>query len=134
PPVETAPDGAPGRQFAGQIPPLTAGAQHVEDGAEDVSHFGLAGPPAAGFGREVRVDQPPPGIGDVAGVVVRFLRCSAPLTFPLGNRRAAALDCHRIRLPPNFASTNRAATRHTACAAATSSPGPASAWTRLSAS
>src|SRR3982751_4703810 len=70
PPVEVAPDGALGGQVAGQVAPLAAGAEDVEDGVQDIPHLGLAGPPAAGLGREMRHDQVPLGIGDVAGVVV----------------------------------------------------------------
>src|SRR5512135_3504375 len=69
--VEIAPDGALGGQVAGQVAPLAAGAEDVEDGVEDVPHPGLARPPAAGLGREVRLDQVPLGIGDVAGIVMR---------------------------------------------------------------
>ena len=46
--VEVAPDGALGREVDGQVSPLAAGAEDVEDGVEDVPHVGLAGPPAAG--------------------------------------------------------------------------------------
>ena len=35
-----------GGKSLGQVPPLAAGAEDVEDGVEDVPHVGLAGPPA----------------------------------------------------------------------------------------
>ena len=68
--VEVAPDGALGREIDGQIAPLAAGAEDVEDGVEDVPHVCLAGPTAAGFGRHVGLDQGPLRVGDVAGVMV----------------------------------------------------------------
>src|SRR5262249_6459228 len=70
PPVEVAPDGAPGREVDGQVAPLAAGAGDVEDGVEDVPHVGLAGPAAAGFGGQMGLDQGPPGVAEVAGVMV----------------------------------------------------------------
>ena len=84
--VEVAPDGALGWQVSGQVPPLAPGAEDLEDGVDDVPHVGLAGPSAGANRRDVRLDQGPLGIGDVAGVVV----CShttttslGPLMFPL---------------------------------------------------
>ena len=74
--VEVAPDGALGREVDGQVAPLAAGAEDVEDGVEDVPHVRLAGPPAAGFGGDVGLDQGPLGVGDVAGVMV----CSHAIT------------------------------------------------------
>ena len=68
--VEVAPDGALGREIDGQIAPLAAGAEDVEDGVEDVPHVCLAGPTAAGFGRHVGLDQGPLRVGDVAKVMV----------------------------------------------------------------
>ena len=59
-----------GGKSHGQIAPLAAGAEDVEDGVEDVPHVGLAGPAAAGLGREVGLDQGPLGVGDVARVMV----------------------------------------------------------------
>ena len=96
--VEVAPDGALGREVVGQVPPLAAGAEDVEDGVEDVPHVGLAGPSAAGLGRDVRLDQGPLGVGDVAGVVVRshpIPTTHSPLMFPLWDR---LLDLHAIVL------------------------------------
>ncbi len=69
--VVVAPDGALGWQVAGEVSPLASGTEDVEDGVEDVAHVGFAGPPAAWLGREVRLDQDPLGIGDIAGIVVR---------------------------------------------------------------
>src|SRR5439155_14948169 len=86
PPVEVPPDGALGGQIAGQVTPLAAGAEDVEDGVEDVPHVGLARPPAAGLGREMRLDPFPLGIGDVARVMVRSHPIStmlSPRMFPL---------------------------------------------------
>ena len=60
-----------GGKSTGRYAPLAAGAEDVEDGVDDVPHVGLAGPPAGSDGREVRLDQGPLLVGDVAGVVVR---------------------------------------------------------------
>ena len=68
--VEVAPDGALGREVLGQVTPLAAGAQDVEDGIDDVAQVGLAGP-AAGVDGQVRLDQGPLRVGDVAGVGLR---------------------------------------------------------------
>ncbi len=87
--VVIAPDGALGGQVAGEVPPLASGPEDIEDGVEDVAHVGLAGPPAAWLGREVRLDQGPLGIGDVAGVVVRSHTNStmlSPRMFPFWDR------------------------------------------------
>src|ERR1700722_5748525 len=43
--VEVTPDGTLGREILGQVAPLAAGAQDVEDGIDDVAQVGLAGPP-----------------------------------------------------------------------------------------
>ena len=48
--VEVAPDGALGRKVLGQVTPLAAGAEDVEDGVDDVAQVGLAGPSAGGAG------------------------------------------------------------------------------------
>ena len=65
--VEVAPDGALGREVLGEVAPLAAGPQDVEDGIDDVAQVGLAGPPA-GVDGDVRLDQGPLRVGDVAGV------------------------------------------------------------------
>src|SRR5512135_3090741 len=86
--VEIPPDGALGREVHGEVSPLTAGAEDVKDGVEDVSHVGLAGS-SAGIDGDVRLDQGPLIVGDVAGVVVRSHPTStplAPLVFPLWDR------------------------------------------------
>ena len=44
--VEVTPDGAFGREVLGQVTPLTAGAENVEKGIDDLSQVGLAGPSA----------------------------------------------------------------------------------------
>ena len=78
-----------GGKSTGQVAPLASGAEDVEDGVEDVPHVGLAGPPAAGFGREVGLDQGPLGVGEVAGVMVRFsyhYYAVTPRLFPLWDR------------------------------------------------
>ena len=84
--VEVAPDGALGGEVAGEVTPLAAGAEDVEDGVDDVPHVGLAGPPAGVDGRDVRLDQGPLPVGEVTGVVVRFHPLSTsldPRVFPL---------------------------------------------------
>ena len=65
--VEVPPDRALGREVVGEIAPLAAGAEEVEDGIDDIPQVGRAGPTAAGFGRDVRLDQSPLGVGQVAG-------------------------------------------------------------------
>ena len=68
--VEVPPDGALGREVAGQVAPLAAGAEEIENGVEDVVQVGRAGPTAAGFGRDVGLDQGLLDVGEVAGVMV----------------------------------------------------------------
>ena len=68
--VEVAPDGAPGREVLGQVTPLAAGPQQVEDGIDDVPKVGRARPPA-GVDRQVGLDQGPLRVGDVARVGLR---------------------------------------------------------------
>jgi hypothetical protein len=68
--LEVVPDGALGREVPGQVAPLAAGPQDVEDGVDDVPYRGLAGP-AAGEDGDAGLDQGPLGVGDVAGVGVR---------------------------------------------------------------
>src|SRR5262249_16383401 len=70
PGVEVAPGGALGREVAGQIAPLAAGAEEVEDGVDDVPHVGLAGPAAARLVGQMGLGQGPLGIAEVAGVMV----------------------------------------------------------------
>src|SRR5205823_6615501 len=65
--VEVAPDGGLGREVLGQVAPLAAGSQQVEDGIDDVPQVGLARPPA-GVDGDARLDQGPLFVGDVAGV------------------------------------------------------------------
>src|SRR5262249_46515177 len=69
--VEVPPDGALGGQVAGQVAPLAAGAEDVEDGMDDVPQVGRAGPAAGSGGREEWLDQGPLVVGDVTGVMVR---------------------------------------------------------------
>ena len=52
----------------GRAPRFTG--KSIPDGVEDVPHVGLAGPPAAGFWRDVGLDQGPLGVGEIAGVMV----------------------------------------------------------------
>src|SRR5512135_1376733 len=87
--VEVAPDGALGREVKRQIPPLAAGAEDVEDGVEDIPHVGLAGPSAGVERRDVRLDQGPLCVGDVAGIMVRSHPVSTslnPVLFPFWDR------------------------------------------------
>ena len=65
--VEVTPDGAFGREVLGQVTPLTAGAEKVENGVDDLSQVGLAGP-SAGMDGEMGFDQNPLCIADVAGI------------------------------------------------------------------
>src|SRR5208337_683632 len=87
--VEVTPDGALGWEVHGQIAPLAAGAEDVKDGVEDVPYVGLAGPSAGVDRRDVRLDQGPLCVGDVAGIMVRSHTISTslePLLFPLWDR------------------------------------------------
>src|SRR5271166_997959 len=91
--VEVTPDGALGWEVHGQIAPLAAGAEDVEDGVEDVPYVGLAGPSAGVDRRDVRLDQGPLCVGDVAGIMVRSHPISTslePLLFPLWDRLLVA--------------------------------------------
>src|SRR6185503_7611176 len=86
PVVEVAPDGALGREVPGEVAPLAAAAEDVEDGIDDVAHVGDSGPPSGWSGREMRPDQGPLCVGEVAGVVVCSHTTSTsldPLMFPL---------------------------------------------------
>ncbi len=83
PPVEVPQNGAPGRQVDRQVSPLAAGAEDVEDGIYYVPHVRLSGPSPGRGGREVRLDQGPLHVGDVAGVVVRPHTPSTPLDAPM---------------------------------------------------
>jgi len=56
--VEVAPDGASWREVLGEVPPLAAGPQEVEDGIDDVAEGGLAGRPRPG-NRQWRLEQRP---------------------------------------------------------------------------
>jgi site-specific DNA recombinase len=83
PSVEVPPDGALGREVLGQIPPLAAGSEDVEDGVEDVAHVGGTRPPAGWGGREVGLDQGPLLVGEVTRVVVVWHTTSTPLEAPV---------------------------------------------------
>ena len=65
--VEVAPDGTFGREVLGQVAPLAAGSQEVEDGIDDIPQVRLAWPPARVDG-EVRLDQRPLLVGDITRV------------------------------------------------------------------
>ena len=84
--VEVAPDGALGWEVHREIPPLAAGTKDVEDRVEDVPDVGLTRPPAEGRRGDVRLDQGPLLVGDVAGVIVGSHPISTSLSarlFPL---------------------------------------------------
>src|SRR4051812_15183236 len=68
--VEVAPDGGLGREVLGQVAPLAAGPQDVEDGVHHLTQVGLAGA-AAGVHRDQPLDQPPLRVGHIAGVLIR---------------------------------------------------------------
>ena len=53
--IEEPPDGALGREALGEVTPLAAGAEDVEDSVEDIPRIGLAGA-FAGIDRDVRRD------------------------------------------------------------------------------
>src|SRR5438093_1174477 len=68
--VEVAPHGRFGGEVLGQVAPLAAGPQDVEDGIDDVAQVGLARPSARVDGDE-GLDQGPLRVGDVARVGLR---------------------------------------------------------------
>ena len=92
--VEVAPDGALGREVLGQVAPLAAGAQDVEDGIDDVAQVGLAGPPA-GVDGDVRLDQGPLRVGDVAGVGLGSHTPFYAARHPLWDRLLVPLPANR---------------------------------------
>ena len=106
--VEVPPDGALGREVLGQVAPLAAGAQDVEDGIDDVPQVGLAGPPA-GVDGDVRLDQRPLLVGHVAGVGLRshpILRARPPTPYGTDSsprRRGEA--CPATRTTPTAATS-----------------------------
>src|SRR5450432_4236272 len=53
--VEVPPRGALGREVLGQVTPLTAGAEDVKDGVDDIPQISRAGTPAR-VNRQVRLD------------------------------------------------------------------------------
>src|SRR5271157_6670197 len=65
--VEVSPDGALGGEILGEVTPLAAGPEDVEDGIDDVAQIGLARPSARMDG-QVWFDQGPLGVGEIAGV------------------------------------------------------------------
>ena len=65
--IEVAPHGALGRKVLGEVAPLAAGAQHIQDGVEHVAHGGGAGA-ASGVDRDKGFDELPLFVGQVAGV------------------------------------------------------------------
>src|SRR6266852_2758079 len=65
--VEVPPHGGLGREVLGEVAPLAAGTQEVEDGIDDVAQVGRARSPARVDG-QVRLDQSPLRVADVAGV------------------------------------------------------------------
>ena len=67
--VEVAPDGALGREVLGEVAPLAARPQQVDDGIDDVAQGGRAGP-ATGVDRDQPLDQVPLLVCDVAGILI----------------------------------------------------------------
>ena len=67
--IEVAPDGTLGREVLGEVPPLTAGPQDVENGIRDVAHRGFAGTASRVHG-DGRLDERPLRVGQVAGVLL----------------------------------------------------------------
>ena len=99
--VEVPPDRALGREVVGEIAPLAAGAEEVEDGIDDIPQVGRAGPTAAGFGRDVGLDQGPLGVGEVAGVMVpsdTFTTPDTPRLFSFWDRLSVIFFCERFML------------------------------------
>src|SRR6516165_4756874 len=87
--VEVAPDGALGREVLGEVTPLAAGAEDVEDGVGDIPQVGLSGSAAGADRREVALDQGPLRVSDVAGIMVCSHPISTsldPVSFPLWDR------------------------------------------------
>src|SRR5262249_27223211 len=99
PVVEVTPDGAFGRQVLGQVTPLAACAQDVEDGIDYVAQVGLARVTVR-VDRQVRFDQGPLGVGYVAGVRL----CSHTSFYaspPLMGQSLNSLMKGMTRLAPN---------------------------------
>ena len=63
-------DRAPGREVVGQLAPLAAGPQDVQDRVQHVPHPRRAGPPAARGFRQPRPDQPPLLVAHVARITL----------------------------------------------------------------
>src|SRR5262249_39006837 len=103
--VEVAPGGALGREVAGQVAPLAAGAEDVEDGVDDVPHLGLAGPAPARLFGEMGLDQGPLVIGKVAGVMVHSHAITTPITcqmFTLWDRLSTASSADESLTTPRI--------------------------------
>src|SRR5262245_54615390 len=89
PAVELGGDGAPGREVVGQLPPLAAGAQEVQDGVDEAAAIDFDG--VADLGKAARTDvganELPLLIGQVAGVL-------------FGRRHARIIRTRSICKPP----------------------------------
>src|SRR5262249_8322827 len=68
--VEVPPDRTLGREVPGEVAPLAAGPQDVEDGIDDIPEGGPSRS-RAGVGRTVLLDQGPLLVGPVARVCLR---------------------------------------------------------------
>src|SRR5262249_35600462 len=68
--VEVPPDRTLGREVPGEVAPLAAGPQDVEDGIDDIPEVGLSRPPAE-VDRKVRLDPGALPAGHVARVGLR---------------------------------------------------------------
>jgi hypothetical protein len=70
------------RQVAGQVPPLAARLQHVEQAVHDLAHHHRTAAPAALGGPDQRRDQRPLGIRQVA----RVAQLITPVAIPIRRR------------------------------------------------
>src|ERR1019366_1480978 len=94
--IEVPPHSRLGREVLGEVTPLAAGTQDVEDGIDYVAQVGLAWS-AAGVDGQLRLDQKPLRVGYVAGVGLcsheSFYASSPPLMGQsLSGGRFSSLD------------------------------------------
>src|SRR5262245_57475136 len=116
PAVELGGDGAPGREVVGQLPPLAAGAQEVQDGVDEAAAIDFDG--VADLGKAARTDvganELPLLIGQVAGVLfgrrhARIIRTRSICKPPL--RRSRGADGGNLSCPRVLGERSRGATR-----------------------
>src|ERR1019366_853682 len=106
--IEVPPHSRLGREVLGEVTPLAAGTQDVEDGIDYVAQVGLAWS-AAGVDGQLRLDQKPLRVGYVAGVGLcsheSFYASSPPLMgqslSPASPRKSARRPIRTRGRPPS---------------------------------